>query len=233
MKLAIISDIHSNLEALIALERYLSALDVDEIISLGDIVGYGADPNPCIDFIRANVAISVRGNHDAAVTDPSLINFFTQRAAVAARWTIGQLTPDNLRYLVSLPLIKEAYDCTFVHSSPSQPDEWEYLTHHLHVRSVFPFFSTPLCFIGHTHIPALFGEETLVTSIERGKKYVINPGSIGQPRDGDPRSCFGILDTAEWTFTLTRVEYDVNAAATKIIRAGLPRVLAERLYYGT
>jgi putative phosphoesterase len=232
MRLAIISDIHSNLEALTAAERYLPSLNIDEIVCLGDIVGYGSDPNPCIDYIRANVKIIVRGNHDAAVVDPSLINFFTQRAAVAARWTIGQLTPENLDYLTSLPLTTQAYDCTFVHSSPFQPEEWEYLTDPINVHSVFPFFSTSLCFIGHTHIPAIFGEGTAVTSIERGKKFVINPGSIGQPRDGDPRSCFGVLDTAEWTFTIVRLEYDTGTAATKIIRAGLPIVLAERLYFG-
>jgi diadenosine tetraphosphatase ApaH/serine/threonine PP2A family protein phosphatase len=98
---------------------------------------------------------------------------------------------------------------------------------------VFPSFSTPLCFVGHTHVPVIFGEGATVTSIERGKKFVINPGSIGQPRDGDPRSCFGILDTTEWTFTIVRSDYDVDTAATKIIRAGLPPVLAERLHFGT
>jgi predicted phosphodiesterase len=233
MRLAIFSDIHSNLEALTAAERHLPSLNIDEIVCLGDIVGYGADPNPCIDYIRANVKITVRGNHDAAVIDPSLINFFTRRAAAAAQWTIGQLTPENFDYLASLPLVKEAYNCTFVHSSPFQPDEWEYLIHPLDVRRIFPFFSTPLCFIGHTHVPAIFGDGAAVTSIERGKKFVINPGSVGQPRDGDPRSCFGVLDTAEWIFNFVKLEYDVGTAATKIIRAGLPPMLAERLYFGT
>ena len=132
MRLAIFSDIHSNLEALRAADRLLASLAIDEIVCLGDIVGYGADPNPCIDYVRTNCKIIVRGNHDAAMIKPSLINSFTRRAAEAARWTIDQLTPANSAYLASLPLVETAHECTFVHSSPFQPDEWEYIFHPSH-----------------------------------------------------------------------------------------------------
>jgi predicted phosphodiesterase len=233
MRLAIFSDIHSNLEALTTADRLLTSLNIDEIVCLGDIVGYGADPNPCIEYVRANCKIIVRGNHDYAMVDTSVIASFTHRAAEAARWTIGQLTPENSAYLASLPLVETAYECTFVHSSPFQPDEWEYIIHPVHTNRIFPFFSTPLCFFGHTHIPVIFREGSIVTSIERKNKFLVNPGSIGQPRDGDPRLCFGVLDTEEWTFDFIRSAYDVDTTAIKIVRAGLPPSLGERLYLGT
>ncbi len=232
MRLAIFSDIHSNLEALTAAERLLPSLTIDEIVCLGDIVGYGADPNPCVEYIRANAKIVVRGNHDAAVVDPSVIDYFTQRAAAAARWTAGQLTPENFNYLASLPFLETAHNCTFVHSSPFQPEEWEYIIHPLHTLGLFGFFSTPLCFIGHTHIPVIFSEGTIESSIDRQKKFLVNPGSIGQPRDGNPMLSFGILDTEQWTFKFVRSVYDIETAAKKIFEAGLPVSLGERLYYG-
>lgn len=233
MRLAIFSDIHSNLEALTAAEHLLPTLHIDEIICLGDIIGYGADPNPCIDYIRTHSKLVVRGNHDAAVVQPSLLNFFSRRAAEAVRWTIGRLTPANFEYLASLPLLATAYNCTFVHSSPFQPQEWTYITDPRQTSGLFSSFSTPICFIGHTHIPAIFSEGIMAFSINRGKKFLVNPGSIGQPRDGNPDLSFGILDTERWTFDCIRSPYDIRTAAKKIIDAGLPPALGERLLYGT
>ncbi len=232
MRLAIISDIHSNYEALSTADLIIKKSNIDKIICLGDIVGYGADPTKCVDYVRQNAAIVIQGNHDAAINNPIMILSFSARAAAGIRWTLSRLSPQNIEYLGSLPLTAIAYDCTFVHSDPQKPDEWRYIHRANQLKECFAAFSTSLCFFGHTHFPIIYNEQGEVLKITKVGKYMLNPGSIGQPRDGNPDLSFGILDTDEWSFEIVRSQYDIQATANKILQTELPSSLAHRLYIG-
>lgn len=232
MTYAIISDIHSNLEAL---QKALSIIDrrtVDEIICLGDIVGYGANPNECVEVVRSRCSAIVLGNHDAAALDPSLAHDFNTIAKRAITWTSDQLTDDNRLFLSSLPLVHRRADSLFVHSSPDTPDEWEYILDADDASSALRHFTDKICFIGHTHIPGIFSQRGRAKSIAADEKNLVNVGSIGQPRDGNPMLAFGIFDAAAWDYELIRSEYDIQTAAEKIYKAKLPEELGNRLMYG-
>ncbi len=234
MRIAIISDIHSNLEALTKAFEIIETKNVDEIVCLGDIVGYGANPNECVELIKKRVKYVIMGNHDYAVAvDSRELAYFSSHARESDLWTRDVLTRENLEFLKSLPFTIQLKNLLFVHSSPAQPREWEYIFTEPQAKVQFHYFNEKICFIGHSHIPGIFPESGFYNGkLEKNIRYIINVGSIGQPRDGDWRLCFGIFDTTTWTYEQIRSEYDVEKTAEKIIRNGLPEFLARRLFVG-
>ena len=232
MRLAIISDIHSNLEALSKALELIDEESVNEIVCLGDVVGYGADPNACVELVRARCRVVLRGNHDAAAVDPANAESFTRNAKIAAEWTRRQLSEENRKFLETLPYLERREGILFVHSSPYDPQSWYYVLSEEDLDAAFRSFSEQICFIGHSHFPGVFSVDGPVKSISRDMRCLINVGSIGQPRDGNPRLSFGVFDTESWEYRNIRSEYPYQVAAEKIIRAGLPRALADRLSMG-
>lgn len=232
MRLAIISDIHSNLEALNRAFELIDAERVDEIVCLGDTVGYGANPNECLDLVRARCSTVLLGNHDAAAIDLAVSNQFTLNAQLSAIWTFGTLLDENKTYLGSLPHTKLLGEVLLAHSSPNEPEEWHYVISEFDTREAFSSFNERLCFIGHSHIPVIFSELGKAPAVTQTGRFIVNVGSVGQPRDANPDLSFGIFDTVSWTYRNVRAEYDIDTAAKKIRKAGLPRTLAERLYHG-
>jgi predicted phosphodiesterase len=243
VRLAVLSDIHGNLEALEAVLDHVEGQSVDQVVCLGDIVGYGADPNLCLDRIRQVARKAVAGNHDYAavgLTDPS---GFNRPAREAIRWTSPMLLHDHRRYLEGLPLtltIPEV-EATLVHATPSRPEDWYYLFSRVDAVEEFGAFKTLCCFVGHTHLPVVFVEgpggdvsagDMDRLQLEEGYRYLINVGSVGQPRDGDPRSAYIVVDWEASMCRLHRVEYDFRKTQNKILQAGLPPILAERLAHG-
>ncbi len=232
MKYAIISDIHSNLEAL---QKAMSIIDenkVDEIICLGDVVGYGANPNECVDIVRSRCSTIVLGNHDAAALDTSLAHDFNAIARKAVVWTAEHLTDESKTFLLSLPLVERKENILFVHSSPHSPEAWDYIIDSDDAFSAIKHFEEQICFIGHTHVPGIYSQRGRAKSIDRDEQYLVNVGSIGQPRDGNPKLAFGIFDSTAWEFELIRSQYDIQQAAEKIYAAKLPEELGNRLLYG-
>jgi diadenosine tetraphosphatase ApaH/serine/threonine PP2A family protein phosphatase len=234
MRVAIISDIHSNLEALETALEIIDRKKIDEIICLGDLVGYGANPNECVELTHKRASHVLLGNHDQAAFDLSQTEHFNRHARTAAYWTNQTLTQENLEYLKSLPYHCVVDDLTFVHASPKNPEQWEYVFSAYEAKLNFDYFRTRACFIGHTHIPGIFPEDvkSQKSRISRDNRYIINVGSVGQPRDGNWRLSFGIFDTSAWSYELVRSEYDAQAAADKIVASDLPRFLADRLLVG-
>lgn len=232
MTYAIISDIHSNLEALRKALSIIDEKNVDEIICLGDVVGYGSNPNECVDIIRARCSAVVLGNHDSAALDPSLAHDFNPIAKRAVTWTADHLTDQSREFLSSLPLVERRENVLFVHSSPNKPGEWDYILDSDDAFSALHHFEEKICFIGHTHIAGIFSQRGRAKSITADEKYLVNVGSIGQPRDGNPMLAFGIFDSIKWEYELIRSEYDIQLAAEKIYTAKLPEELGNRLMYG-
>lgn len=233
MTYAIISDIHSNLEAL---QKALSIIDgrnVDEIICLGDVVGYGANPNECAAIVRERCAAVVLGNHDAAALDVSLAHDFNAIARRAVEWTGKTLTDDHKAWLSSLPLVHRAEDLLFVHASPHLPGDWDYITDAHDAMNAVDYFTEKICFIGHTHVPGIFSGRGRAKSVSRDDRHIVNVGSIGQPRDGNPMLSFGIFDSESWEYELIRSDYDIQSAVDKIFQAGLPKELGYRLQFGS
>lgn len=227
MKYAIISDIHGNLEALQAALNHIDTLDVDEIVCLGDVVGYGPNPNECIELVRVRCLQTVKGNHDAAAIDLMETMHMNKLAREAAIWTHDRLNPASKEYLMQLPLISKVENATLVHASPYEPEEWHYIMTNLDAEIAFRHFDTPVCFIGHSHRPGIFSKNG--AEIE---KKIINVGSVGQPRDRDPKLSFGLFDTETFEYENIRLSYSVEKTADKMFSVGLPSELAERLFYG-
>ena len=232
MRIAVISDIHSNLQALQAAFSIIDAAHTDAVYCLGDIVGYGASPNECLDLVRSRSSIVLRGNHDHAIIDPELTKTFSKPGRKASEWTRKHITPKNLEYLTSLPFRADTEICTLAHSSPLGPEEWRYVVSLDIAQDQFTAFSAPLCFIGHTHIPVVCGEDLRTFTFRRGIRMLINVGSVGQPRDGNPQLSFGMFNSETWEYTNVRSDYDIDGAAKAIKDAGLPTVLGNRLYEG-
>ena len=240
MRYAVLSDIHGNLEALRAVLADL-ATRVDDILCLGDLVGYGADPGPCVDLVGARARAVVTGNHERAVTGGLDLRWFNRYARAAAEWTRERLDGDCAAYLDALPLTAEVDDATLVHASPRHPDEWEYLVTAEDGLAAFEAFSTRLCFVGHSHVPAMWSlgssgpdyeRGDIDVSLEAGRRYIVNVGSVGQPRDRDPRAAYALWDVEGRRVHVRRVAYDVGTAQAKIEAARLPRFLADRLAEG-
>ena len=240
MRYAVLSDIHGNLEALRAVLADADA-HADAVLCLGDVVGYGADPVACVDMIGARARAVVAGNHEHAVTDRLDLSWFNRHARAAAEWTRGRLDADCAAYLTALPLAAEVDDATLVHASPRQPEEWDYLVTAEDGLAAFAAFATRLCFVGHSHVPAIwslgssgpdYGRGDVDVALETGRRYIVNVGSVGQPRDRDPRAAYAVWDLEARRVTIRRVAYDIAGARAKIEAAGLPRFLAERLSAG-
>lgn len=246
MRYAVISDLHSNLEALQAVAREARQAGAEAFLCLGDVVGYGADPTALIAWVRRHCEVVIAGNHDWAAIGATDTSYFNPAAAAAARWTGAQLSPDEAAYLAGLPSTARLGDALLVHATPYQPTAWHYL---LDLRSAafnFSHFEEPLCFLGHSHVPGIFlfdedrrrlraepgGVLELKPSQKPSRRAIVNVGSVGQPRDGNPEASYALYDTAEGRVELRRVAYDVAAAAQKILAAGLPAFLAERLAAG-
>lgn len=232
MRHAIISDIHGNLEALTKALSIIEERGADRIVCLGDIVGYGAEPNACVDLVRSRCSVVVLGNHDAAALDPSVAHDFNPIARRAVLWTSEQLTAENRSFLASLPLTAGDEQILFVHASPDTPQQWDYIVDNDDASVAFRHFTQRLCFIGHTHVPGIFGRTGRLKHITPEEQAIVNVGSIGQPRDGNPMLAFGIFDDAAWSYELIRSEYDIETAAAKIYAAKLPEELGNRLLYG-
>ncbi|MGA9408404.1 MAG: metallophosphoesterase family protein [Bacteroidota bacterium] len=232
MKYAIISDIHANLEALTKAMAIIDQRRVDEVICLGDVVGYGANPNECIDLVRRVCSTVVLGNHDEAALDPAGPHDFNPIAQKAIEWTAEQLTTESRTFLSSVPMTEKKESLLFVHSSPRSPELWDYIITPDDAITAIHCFEEKICFIGHTHVPGIFSPGGRAKSISISEQHLVNVGSVGQPRDGNPMLAFGIFDSTAWNYELIRSEYDIECAADKILRAGLPRELGYRLMYG-
>ena len=242
----VVSDIHGNYEALEAVLEDAGGR-YDRILCLGDLVGYGADPNPVAEWAKSNVISIVRGNHDRACTGTDSLEYFNPSARVSALWTRSALTPGNSTYLEHLargpirvtPDGASSTDFDLVHGSPL--DEDEYLVGLEDVQVLGEFLETKLTFFGHTHLqggfmlaPRSVGRVPMnrVLELEPDYHYLINPGSVGQPRDGDPRAAYALYSPQDRTVEFRRVPYDIGKAAAKILRAELPESLAIRLFEG-
>lgn len=243
MRYAILSDIHGNLEAFKAVLDALSAERIDSYLSLGDVVGYGADPKECIKLLKSigiEQEFLIAGNHEWGVLGRRGEDGFAELAKDAVIWTRKVLGEDELQYLKSFQLVYEDEKFTLVHGSLNMPEEFYYIFDTEDADVTISRMRNPLCFVGHTHVPGIFASNHNKVDylgndkirIDYDRKYVINAGSIGQPRDGDPRAAYAIFDDEESTIEIKRVEYEVKKAQNKILAAGLPARLADRLSEG-
>lgn len=240
MRYAVLSDVHSNLEALEAVLHDVGIRKSEDILFLGDAVGYGPNPNECIELLVKNCKILLAGNHDWGVIGQTDITYFNEYAREAIEWTRDVLTGKNRKTLGSFPVTEmiEKGDMLLVHSTPKEPQEWHYLLTLWDAEINFHYFSNKFCFLGHSHYPFIIerlpsGE--LVTYKEAASKgqserYIMNVGSVGQPRDGDPRASYAIVDDEK--MEIIRVPYDIEAVQKKMREAGLPALLIERLSAG-
>ena len=241
MRYIIFSDLHSNLEALESFIRCIGDIDHDKIVCLGDMVGYMADPNPCVDWIRENCDITLAGNHDYAVVKKTNIEYFNSYAFHACVWTRGELTDKNKKFLVSLQVDKVEDGVHWTHASPFEPLEWHYVRTLKDGKLNFPSFETQLCFLGHSHIPLVIernGDDEICSYIapkfelEDDCRYLVNVGSLGQPRDGNPEPSFVVYDSGAKTIEFCRFSYDYGPTQEKILKNNLPSPLADRLSLG-
>jgi predicted phosphodiesterase len=242
MRVAIISDVHGNRQAFEAVLDAIEASDCEEMWCLGDLVGYGADPDACVELARRHAAICLAGNHDLGVRGDLPLEDFSRGAALAARWTQETITPGTREYLMGLEPLLLDEQVGLYHASPRDP-VWEYVLSSLQAELCLDVQTHRVCLIGHSHVALSFSrfpgeaatgqtradEEEL--ELDAGE-WLINPGSVGQPRDGDPRAAWLELDLDGWSAVYRRVEYDVEGAAAAIRAAHLPDSLAERLAYG-
>ncbi len=236
MRYGLFSDVHSNLEALEAVLQSLAKEKVQKYICVGDVIGYAANPNECLNRVRQLPAVAVAGNHDlAAVGHPILYELY-DAAREAAEWTAAQLTEENKSWICQLPLVAKEGQATLVHGSLFEPEEFHYIHEPYEIEQNFSLMETSLCFIGHSHFPWIMeeGRPQAVSEItyKEGKKFLINVGSAGQPRDGDARVSFSIWDSDQRRIELKRVEYDYKTTQRKILEAELPAWFAERLETG-
>lgn len=243
MRYAVLSDIHGNLEALRAVLERVAALDADRILCCGDIVGYNADPKSCVAIVRSEGIVTVLGNHDAVACGLMQPEQFTSRARQAALWTRDRLDDEERGFLTGLPREKRIGSLFLCHGSIH--DTNRYVMTRDDVSDAFSLLgelpgAPRICCFGHTHVQtafrmtrgAIMPEQGERFTVDAGSRYLVNPGAVGQPRDGDPRASFLIYDDGERTITFHRVEYDIAACQDKIIRAGLPPELALRLEAG-
>lgn len=241
MRILVISDIHANLEALESVLEDAGG-NWDVIWCLGDVIGYGPDPNECVARLREHEHLSLSGNHDWAILGKLDLSEFNHEARLAVSWAQDTCTPETLAYLDTLPPRHEEEQVTLAHGSPRHP-VWEYLVDVYAAQENFQHFTTPYCLVGHSHVPLMFVETEpdlpLLLSPEYGSplalkaaRMIINPGSVGQPRDSDPRAAYGLLDLDKMLWEFHRVPYPVKNTQEKMRQAGLPHPLIQRLEYG-
>jgi predicted phosphodiesterase len=240
MRFAIFSDIHANLEAFEAALADARERKCTHFVCLGDVVGYNANPRECIERVRELDCPVVKGNHDEETTLSASSERFNELAERAIQWTRDNLTDQDKEWLRSLPLQKRVQDFTIVHATLDTPGQWGYVFNSLDAAASFTYQRTTICFFGHTHVPMVFirgqsgvrQERREHTRIEHGRKYFINVGSVGQPRDGNWRAAYCVYDVENNLVELLRVKYDLATAQKKIADAGLPQPLADRLAIG-
>jgi len=239
MRYAILGDVHANLEALTAVLKDAEEQGVTHYACVGDVVGYNANPRECVEKIQELGCVTVRGNHDHYCSHDENLNGFHPLAADAVDWTRRKLSPEMRDYLRDLKLVSYLETFTLVHSTLDMPEMWGYVFDKLEAEANFNYQTTSVCFFGHTHVPLAFEKTDNVRGglytkirVSVGKKYFINVGSVGQPRDGDPRAAYAIFDLMKNEIELRRVAYDFRITQQKILDAGLPGRVAARLAVG-
>lgn len=239
MKFAIIADIHANLEALEAVLADARAQKVTHYACLGDVVGYNANPKECLDIIRDMRMPCVKGNHDEYCSTNGPLEGFNPAAAQAVEWTRRQLSEEDRQWLRDLKYMRLVTSFSIVHATLDAPQRWGYVFDKLAAAASLTYQNTSVCFFGHTHVPVAFVRDSVVRGgsyskfkVEPGKKYFVNVGSVGQSRDGVPKATYVIYDLDSQTIELRRLDYDIAKAKAKILAAGLPKRLAERLDLG-
>ena len=239
MRFAVFGDIHANLEALVAVLADAEARGCTHYVCLGDIVGYNANPHECVEIVRKLECPVVKGNHDEQASAESIQENFNPLAEEAINWTRDHLTEEDKKWLRELRLVRQVRDFTIVHATLDTPAKWGYVFNQLDAAASFSYQHTNLCFYGHTHAPRAYVKDSAVKGvplqrlmIEANKKYFINVGSVGQPRDGDWHASYCIFYPSEHIVELRRIVYDINTAQDKIVAAGLPQRLADRLAMG-
>ncbi len=239
MRCAILGDIHGNLPALEAVLDAVKGEGIEAVLCVGDVVGYAADPKECIQIVRERAPFVVAGNHDCGAVGRMDLTYFNSDASDAIEWTREQLSEEERDYLAELPLTIQLEDVCLVHSSPHCPGEFSYIQTLYDASVAFGELDRGLAFIGHSHVPVIFVNSDPVDylvaeefDVPPGKKVIVNVGSVGQPRDLDPRASYVVLDTEQRKLFMRRVEYDIEAAAERIAAAGLPATNAQRLFWG-
>jgi predicted phosphodiesterase len=239
MRLAVFSDIHSNLEALEAVLADARARECTQFVCLGDVVGYNANPHECVERVRAMDCPIVKGNHDEQASLIESSRDFNELAEHAIEWTRNNLAEEDKEWLRGLRLQRQVHDFTIVHATLDTPGQWGYVFNNLDAAASFTYQHTAVCFFGHTHVPMAFIRDEGIKrvrieqlQIDMTKKYFINTGSVGQPRDADWRAAYCIYHLDKNVVEQRRVKYDLATAQKKIVNAGLPRLLAERLAIG-
>ena len=239
MKYAIIADIHANLEALQVVLEDSKKERCTHYACLGDVVGYNANPKECLDIVRNMGMPCVKGNHDEYCSSEDALEGFNPHAAQAVNWTREQLTPEDRKWLADLKYLRLVANFSIVHATLDAPQRWGYVFDKLAAAASFTYQNTSICFFGHTHVPVAFIRDSVVRGgtyskfkVEPGKKYFVNVGSVGQPRDNNPKAAYVIYDVDESSIELRRLDYDIATTQGKIRAAGLPERLADRLNYG-
>ncbi len=245
MKFALIADIHANLEAFQTVLADIKEQKCTHYACVGDVVGYGPNPQECLQIVRSMGMPVVKGNHDEYCSMDEELDGFNPHAAEAVMWTRNQLTAEERQWLKDLKYFRMVTSFSMVHATLDGPQRWGYVFDKLAAAASFPYQNTPVCFFGHTHVPLAFIREPSATgnSVVKGgtyskfkvdptKKYFVNVGSVGQPRDNNPKAAYVVYDLDEATIELRRLDYDIAAVQKKILAAGLPPRLAERLTYG-
>ena len=239
MRYAIFGDVHANFEALQAVLEDAKATEVTHYVCLGDLVGYNADPVACLELVRAMECPIVKGNHDEQACEVTDLSYFNPLAARAIQWTRDQLSDEQKEWLKALKFSRLVRNFTIVHSTLDSPASWGYVLSDLDASASFSYQHTQLCFYGHTHVPRAFIRDARVhevapdtITLEAGKKYFFNVGSVGQPRDQDWRASYALYTPGSQTVQWRRLPYDIETAQKKIIAAGLPERLALRLAEG-
>ena len=237
MRYAVFADIHGNLEALGTAREYVEKHRLSRILVLGDSIGYGANPNECLEWTLQNAKLHVLGNHEAAVIHDKIREKFTSLAREAIEWTSERLKPELISRIKDLSYLQVDGSITLAHGTIHSPEEFHYLFDESDAYKSFLALCTPWGFVGHSHVPCFFADKEGtggylkegVLKLRKNERYLLNPGSIGQPRDRDSRLSFGILDESELTFEIVRLSYDNKKASEKILTEGLPASLAYRL----
>lgn len=241
MRYGIFSDVHSNLEALDAVTEAYQKEGIDSFLCIGDIVGYAANPIECAEKIKTIASNTVAGNHDWAAVDLFSLEYFIPAAREALLWTKKRLTGSVKYFLESLKLTYENQDLVLAHGTLHEPDEFNYLIDEDSASLTFSVLKGRICFVGHTHRPGIFVKDYLDSihykdasrlEIKDYNKYIVNVGSVGQPRDGNPLAAYCIYDTDKSEVQIKRISYDIETARKKIISAGLPKFLGDRLLTG-
>ncbi len=239
MKFAILADIHSNLEALEAVLADTKEQKCTHYACLGDVVGYNANPKECLDIIRSMGMPCVKGNHDEYCSVDEDLEGFNPQAAEAVEWTRERLSADDRKWLRELKYLRLVTSFSIVHATLDAPQRWGYVFDKLAAAASLTYQNTSVCFFGHTHMPVAFIRDSVVRGgtyskfrLEPGKKYFVNVGSVGQSRDGVAKATYVVYDMADSTIELRRLDYDMAKTQEKIIKAGLPKRLADRLSEG-